>query len=437
MTPLTCGSHIPRSIFETIRRRMVLEFCKWDPQVEDVSTLCPYSLLLQQDAWNQLIQWSEQLADETLNVEAELLQRPDLLCQLGLPRAVRKLLTRTTMTASASVARIMRFDYHWTTEGWKISEVNSDVPGGFIESSAFTQLMEQATPATMSSGDPGGLYAETIAQSGMRRVGLVHATAYSDDRQVMTYLAQRLRQQNVDAFLGSPADVSWSDGHASLRCGSQLQDVDGVVRFFPGEWLPNLKQRPIWEPFFVGARTPMSNPATALVSQSKRLPLVWDRLKTSVRTWKELLPETADPRCVSWRSDDRWVLKPALGRVGEMIGLHGVTSGKDWRAIRRSAIWWPGHWVAQKRFQMQPLEGPRGVVYPVIGVYTVDRRVAGIYARLAQQPLINHLAQDVAVLIPQPLFVAENVEVVGARMGSHQSVGSSPSVSFQETGVLR
>jgi glutathionylspermidine synthase len=425
MTPLSCGSLIPRSTFATIRRRMVLEFCKWDPQVEDVSTLCPYSLLLQQDAWNQLIQWSEQLADETLNVEAELLQRPDLLSQLGLPRPIRNLLTRAKSPASASFARIMRFDFHWTTDGWRISEVNSDVPGGFIESSAFTHLMEQVTPATMSPGDPAGLYAEAIAQCGMQRIGLVHATAYSDDRQVMTYLAQRLRQQNVEAFLGSPADVAWSEGHASLRSGSQLQDVDGLVRFFPGEWLPNLKQRPVWEPFFVGARTPISNPATALVSQSKRLPLVWDRLKTSVQTWKELLPETADPRRVPWKRDDRWVLKPALGRVGEMIGLHGVTSGKDWRAIRRSATWWPGHWVAQKRFQMQPLAGPQGVVYPVIGVYTVDRRVTGIYARLAQQPLINHLAQDVAVLIPQPSFVDEASEVVGSSMSS------------QEAGVLK
>jgi hypothetical protein len=40
----------------------------------------------------------------------------------------------------------------------------------------------------------------------------------------------------------------------------------------------------------------------------------------------------------------------------------------------------------------------------------VDRKVAGIYARLAPQPLINHLAQDVAVLIPQPLFNKENKE---------------------------
>jgi len=35
----------------------------------------------------------------------------------------------------------MRFDFHWTTEGFRISEVNADVPGGFSESSAFPALM--------------------------------------------------------------------------------------------------------------------------------------------------------------------------------------------------------------------------------------------------------------------------------------------------------
>jgi glutathionylspermidine synthase len=409
VTPIACGSLISRASYATIRRRMVLEFCKWDPQVEDVSTLCPYPLLLLQEAWNQLIHWSEQLADETLSLEAELLQRPDLLRQLGLPRRVRKLLSQSDVQPSASVARLMRFDFHWTTEGWKISEVNSDVPGGFIESSAFTQLMEQVTDSTMSPGDPAGVYADAIARAGIKSVGLIHATAYSDDRQVMTYLAERFRQRNVDAALGSPTDVFWAEGRAMLRCGSQVQNLDAVVRFFPGEWLPNLKQRRIWEPFFLGARTPISNPATALVSQSKRLPIVWDQLRTSVQTWKSLLPETVDPRRVSWKRDDRWVLKPALGRVGELVGLHGVTSGKEWQAIRRGATWWPEHWVAQERFHMQPLQGPSGSVYPVIGVYTVNRKVAGIYARLASQPLINHLAQDVAVLIPQPAFVGEMV----------------------------
>jgi glutathionylspermidine synthase len=179
--------------------------------------------------------------------------------------------------------------------------------------------------------------------------------------------------------------------------------VDVLVRFFPGEWLPNLSRRAQWAPFFRGADTRLSNPATALVTQSKRFPLVWDRLQTPLPTWRALLPETCHPRRVRWQRDDRWVLKPALGRVGDAIGLRSVIPGREWSLIARDATWRPGDWVAQRRFDLVPLAGPAGPVYSVIGVYTVDRRVAGIYGRLASRPLIDHRAQDVAVLVPLPI----------------------------------
>ncbi len=35
---------------------------------------------------------------------------------------------------------------------------------------------------------------------------------------------------------------------------------------------------------------------------------------------------TRDPRDVPWQKDTNWVLKPAMGRVGESIGLAGVTT---------------------------------------------------------------------------------------------------------------
>lgn len=403
MIPVSCGPSLSAEVFSSVRRRMVLEFCKWDPQVEDVSTLCQFPLLLTTDAWSKLVRWSEQLADETLLAEEELLNRPDLLTQLGLPRPLTRLLCKPrTRKPSASAARIMRFDFHWTTDGWRISEVNSDVPGGFIESSAFTHLMAATFPDTMSTGDPAGAYANALALRNTRSAGLVHATAYSDDRQVMTYLSHRLQKCGVSTCLISPADAMWKSGRAVLRKSQENPVPDVLVRFFPGEWLPNLGRRSGWEHYFLGSETAMSNPGGAIVTQSKRFPLVWDKLSRPLPTWRLLLPETRDPRHVRWRHDERWVLKPALGRVGESIGLHGVTSGRDWRSISRSATWWPSNWVAQRRFEMVSLSGPVRPVFPVIGVYTIDRQVVGIYARLAPRPLIDHLAQDAAVLIPRP-----------------------------------
>lgn len=413
MIPLVCGSPLPSNTFTEIRRRMVLDYCKWDPQVEDVSVLCPFPLLIADAAWHQLARWSEQLTEETLAAERELLARPDLMGQLGLPRRlVRLFRAARPEDASAAGPRVMRFDFHWTTEGWRISEVNSDVPGGFIEASAFTNLVGHAVPSTMATGDPAGIYARAIAGLPVNSAALVHATAYSDDRQVMIYLAQRLVEYGLCTHLVSPTDVIWSSRQACVRIGAQTSEIDLLVRFFPGEWLPNLGRRSGWERYFVHGQAPISNPGAALLSQSKRLPLVWERLGTRMPTWQSLLPETRDPRHAPWRSDDRWVLKPALGRVGDSIGLHGVTSTRDWTTIRRSVTWWPSHWVAQRRFEMVPLAAPPGETspwgYPVIGVYTIDRAVAGIYARLASRPLVDHLARDVAVLLPTPTGAGEN-----------------------------
>jgi len=246
---------------------------------------------------------------------------------------------------------------------------------------------------------------------------MIHATAFSDDRQVMTYLSQRLQECGVSTHLISPRDVIWQSGRALIRSGPETFPADVLVRFYPGEWLPNLDRRSGWPHFFIGSETAISNPGTAMLTQTKRLPLIWDKLFTPLPTWRMLLPETQDPRRVQWRRDDRWVLKPALGRVGDSIGLHGVTSGRDWGAIRRSATWWPSQWVVQRRFEIVALPGPSQPVYPVIGVYTINRSVAGIYARLAPRPLIDHLAQDVAVLIPQ---TQRELALVPAPLGFHE-----------------
>ena len=48
---------------------------------------------------------------------------------------------------------------------------------------------------------------------------------------------------------------------------------------------------------------------------------------------------------------------------------------------------------------MAPLETPRGPRYVCLGVYSVDGRAAGIYGRMSTTPVIDHQAQDVAVLV--------------------------------------
>lgn len=187
--------------------------------------------------------------------------------------------------------------------------------------------------------------------------------------------------------------------NARLTADPRATPPAAIVRFFPAEWLPNLPRASGWPHFFVGGATPQCNPATALLTQSKRWPLVWDQLELALPAWRRYLPATHDPRAVDWRHRDDWVLKPALGRVGEAVGLAGVTPPRLWRSIRRAARWFPAGWVAQRRFEAVPLSGPHGPAYPCVGVFVQEGTVTGVYGRVARQPLIDSHARDVAVLV--------------------------------------
>ncbi|MGA2419727.1 MAG: glutathionylspermidine synthase family protein, partial [Candidatus Acidiferrum sp.] len=298
-------------------------------QSEDHAVLADFPLVLEEGTWQLLAQQAEQLAAEALTAEAELLGRPELHARLGLPRSLRKALRRCDPeNAPLGCARVMRFDFHLTREGWRISEVNSDVPGGFIEAAGFAELMAEHYPECTPPPNPARLYADAIAAAAgeAAAVGLVHATAHSDDAQVMHYLGQELSVRGMRAIMIAPNHLRWNSGVARIASSFAAASPAALVRFFPAEWLPNLGPQAIWEPWFCGGRTAMSNPASAILIQSKRFPLAWDELATPVATWRALLPETKEPSALptTWSAD--WVLKPVLGRVGESVAVPGVTA---------------------------------------------------------------------------------------------------------------
>lgn len=395
--PLGVTARLAPEEFAELRRRTVFECGKWDPQFEDECVLADFALTLESEAWRELARLAEALARETLAAEDELLARPELHARLGLPRAIRRCLRAVP---ARGAARVMRFDFHWTRAGWRISEVNSDVPGGFIEASGFSRLAAGML-GLERTGDPSAALADAVlrAVGAGARVALVHATGYTDDRQVMVHLTKALAARGLATGLLDPTQILWRDGQAGAATSWCHGPLDLLLRFFPAEWLPNTRGQCDWRRFFGGSRTPLSNPGAALLVQSKRFPLVWGDLATELPTWRALLPETRSPRDARWRGDDGWILKPALGRVGEGVGLRGVVGVREWRAIARSARWWPAHWVAQRRFEAVALELEGEALHPCLGVYVIDGRAAGIYGRVARRPLIDSRARDVPVLL--------------------------------------
>jgi hypothetical protein len=400
-TPALCA--LPRISDDatwTIRRQMAMRSCKWDPQVGDVAVLAPLALQISPEALCELIRGAELLAGELVQAEAELVSRPDLHRQLGIPRAIRRILADDILPTPAA-ARVLRFDFHATDDGWRISEVNSDVPGGFTESSSLAAIMAKHYPGFAPTGNPADRWADVLAES-IRpegHIALLSAPGYMEDLQIMAYLRILLELRGCRATLARPESIRWDQGSASIRCADHsATPLDAIIRFYQAEWLARLPVKNQWRYFFRGGHTPVGNPGTAILTESKRFPLIWSALATALPTWRKYLPQTCDPRDAPWRTDDRWLVKSAYCNTGDTVAFRDQLTPRDWQRFARAITWNPTGWVAQQRFCTLPVETDLGPMYPCVGVYTINGKFSGIYGRMSPKPLIDFSAMDVAVL---------------------------------------
>jgi glutathionylspermidine synthase len=224
-------------------------------------------------------------------------------------------------------------------------------------------------------------------------------SVYSEDRQTMLYLARRLEERGLRPCLLSPAHLRWRAGTFEAACDWDRGPLGVVFRCLPAEWLLEMLPAATGHPLFAAGRTVLGNPGHAILTQSKRFPLVWERLETRLPTWRSLLPETRSPAEVLDLERGPWVLKPALGHEGHNVRLHAITAADEWQRLIRSVRKHPDGWAAQRRFDSVPLPTPEGLLYPCLGVYVIDGRVAGCYGRLAYEPLIDDRSREVAVLV--------------------------------------
>ena len=377
--------------FSRVKLDAIFDCDKWDPQVGDVDVLRPFALEISAAVRADLFARAERMSAELAAIEEDLPQRFDLHAELGLTPALRAVLG--ACGRAVSMASVARFDFHPTDEGFGLSEVNTDVPGGYNEASGVTERVAREFPGLAPTGDPAGALAAAIAARLGRgaHVAMVHATADADDRQVMRYLGRRLAERGVDSTLMGP--------HA-LAHQSRGRVIDGVFRYFPAEWLPELSLGARWWHFFGGTALLLTRPARVLVSQCKRWPLVADRLQARAPELLDALGETreADDSTFDTSARGQWVIKPNLGRVGQPVGVPGHTPVAEWAEIAASVRVRPRDWVAQRRFRSVPVSTPEGPRHVALGVYVVEGRAVGCYARLSRHARVDEHATEVAVL---------------------------------------
>lgn len=407
---------IPEDKYDEYRLTLMFDCYKWDPQFLDHNTIAKYALVITEEEHEELARLTEQLDAETRAAEEFLNNHPELAKPLALPKSVSREIKNMQNYEPDKHVRLMRYDFHPTIEGtWAVSEVNSDVPGGFAESSFMPKvairLLCESENVDLDSReiqndklgfcDFAKVMVDAIAKKVKAggRIMMVHCTCYSDDRQVMQFLGDRLEEAGFKVLYGAADHLHFMDHQAVSILDNNEGPVDAIFRFTPLEWLTEIKPKR-WQGYF-DTTTISCNHPVAMYAQTKRFPFVWDVLEQKgidMSTWRKLLPDTLEVKDA--KGKEGYIYKPACGRVGEKISIEEACEGTEYKDILKEVKQHPKHFLAQKKFISRPLKGQNGEEFHVcLGSYCVDGKHAGYYARISDVPRIDSNAADIPVLI--------------------------------------
>ena len=396
---------IPHDKYDEYRMTLMFDCYKWDPQFLDSNTIAKYALVITRKEHEELKKLTEGLDVETRAAEEFLNQHLEFIKPLALPKKVSKEIKNMKNYEPQRHVRLMRYDFHPTMEDkWAVSEVNSDVPGGFAEASfmprAAMELLENERLSFINFGEiMVDAMAEQVPQNG--KIMMVHCTSYSDDRQVMQFLGDRLKKKGFQILYGAADHIRFKDNTAYSILDGNEGKLDAIFRFTPLEWLTDIKPKR-WQGYF-DTTTVSCNHPVAMYAQTKRFPLIWDTLEKqglSLNMWRELLPDTLEVKAA--KGKEGYIYKPACGRVGEKISIEEACRGDEYKKILSDVKRHPKKYLAQKKFHSRPLTGENGENYHVcLGSYTVNGAHAGYYARISTTPRIDSNAADIPVLIEE------------------------------------
>ena len=381
----------------------MLDCYKWDPQFCDNNTVAKYALVLSEKEHEELKLLTEKLIKETTEAENFLNKNLKYTKALEIPNKFRSDIKSMKNYNPDKHIRLMRFDFHPTLENkWAVSEVNSDVPGGFAEATLMNrkslEYLSNENYYAISFGDfLADAIKKKVRQEG--RIMLVHCTSYSDDRQVMQFLGDKLSGMGYEVIYAAADQLKFENGKAISILNNREGEVDGIIRFSPLEWVADMKTKN-WHGYF-DTETVSCNHPIAIFAQTKRFPFVWDLLESKgidLSTWRELLPETLEVN--DKKVDDKFIYKPVYGRVGENISIKEACKDDEYKKILKDVKRHPKKYLAQKKFNSRPLTNEDGEEFHVcIGSYGVENSHAGYYARISRSPRIDSYAADIPVLI--------------------------------------
>lgn len=400
---------IPEEKYYEYRLNAMFDCYKWDPQFEDNNTVAKHVLIISKEEHEKIKQYTESLDKEIIVTENYLKDHLELIKPLSVNKKIKAELHRMKNYEPKKHIRLMRYDFHPIVDGdFAVSEVNSDVPGGFAEATLLPELARNTISEFIKDTSFqfikfGDILAEAISKKVKKNgtIMMVHCTCYSDDRQVMQYLGDKLSAFGFKILYGAADHVNFKNGEAySVLDGNKVK-LDGIFRFTPLEWLYDIRPKR-WQGYF-DTITPSCNHPVAIFFQTKKFPLIFESLEKrgfKFDTWKKLMPDTLEVRKA--KGKEGYIFKPAYGRVGERISIKEACKPDEYRRILIDVKLHPNRYVAQKKFISKEIESDNGEKFHVcLGSYTVEGKHSGYYARISKTPRIDSNAADVPVLIEE------------------------------------
>lgn len=395
-----------------LRQRLTQEYLILDAYVAGEPRVDLHPLVLPRRMHEQAVAASEKIYRAVGKIAARAHHDQQERAQYGLHPEVHALAAASHN--AGDTASLVRVDLLLGEDGiFRACEINADCPGGHNEAYGLPRL---AQAAGFGEGiDFTQVVPQTVAKlrelARGRAVALIYATAYAEDLQVCALLRRLLLREGVPAILAPPTALRFRDG--ALRVSGQA--VGALYRYFPTEYMEgqnNLDD--IITAVESGQVRTLSSFAQIYPQSKLAFARTWalrDQLSTAdqdaiARHMPATFTYSEEHREVLRADRKSWVLKRALGRVGDEVFVGSLVDDEDWPQLlelvstrcREGEVW-----LAQRFIPQRLIETPYGPRLVTLGVYLLDGRFAGYFARLTSE---SHVSHDALCL---PVFVDSEV----------------------------
>lgn len=304
---------------------------------------------------------------------------------------------------------LVRVDLLLSDDGWRACEINADCPGGHNEALGLPQLAQAAgfwqgiNPTTVVEDLVRALLARA---AGNGAIALLYATAYAEDLQVCALLQRELRRHGARTVLAAPT--------ALRRRGKRLyigdEPIAAVYRYFPTEFMEGQRNLDEIAAVVASGGVRCLSSFAAIYAQSKlafaRAQALAPTLPAPLQSALRVLPQTdaladLDPQRLA-HEREQWVIKRALGRVGEEVFVGSLLSDAQWEQAQKLAREDEASgevWIAQRFVPQRTIPSLYGPLLVTLGAYVLDGRFVGYFARLTPHSHASHSALCLPVFV--------------------------------------